>query len=62
VTILALALVSRPTIIRVSLYPFADRLSRWGLVLIAGAGLLAALASALALRVTRNGHNIQLGS
>lgn len=50
VAILSLALVARPTIVRISLYPFAERLSRRGLVLIAGAGLLLAAAGALALR------------
>ena len=51
VAVLALALVARPAILRASLYPFAERVSRWGVALMAGAGLLLALAGAIALRV-----------
>jgi hypothetical protein len=50
VAVLGLILTVRPAIIRASLYPFAERISRWGTILLAAAGALTAVVGALILR------------
>jgi hypothetical protein len=50
VAALGLVLTARPAIVRASLYPFAERISRWGTILLAFAGVLTAVVGTIILR------------